>query len=130
MHKVCARCLYFFIDELKKWLLVSRLRASAPISILTLLVPPKPSGERGDKRAAKKTHQALRSVTLRSPEATRREGERTLRLNINATQSQNITNSSQARALVFLRYVGCGYVSDINFCDILISNVTFSAISR
>ena len=139
MHKVCARCLYFFIDELKKWLLVSRPAAhakarAAPRERTDLNsytpCPPEATQREGGQTCRKKTHQALRSVTLRSPEATRREGERTLRLNINSTQSQNITNSSQARALVYLRYVGCGYVSDINFCDILISNVTFPAISR
>ena len=81
-------------------------------------------------RAAPRERTDLNSYTPCPPEATRRKGELTLRLNINSTQSQNITNSSQARALVFLRYVGCGYVSDINFCDILISNVTFSALSR
>ena len=63
--------------------------------------PPEATQREGGQTCRKKTHQALRSVTLRSPEATRREGERTLRLNINSTQSQNITNSSQTRAMVF-----------------------------
>ena len=52
-------------------------------------------------RAAPRERTNLNSYTPCPPEATRRKGELTLRLNINSTQSQNITNSSQTRAMVF-----------------------------
>ena len=52
-------------------------------------------------RAAPRERTDLNSYTPCPPEATRRKGELTLRLNINSTQSQNITNSSQTRAMVF-----------------------------
>jgi len=51
--------------------------------------------------AAPRERTDLNSYTPCPPEATRRKGELTLRLNINSKQSQNITNSSQTRAMVF-----------------------------